>query len=312
MTPTDPGTDEPRPNLLVIGAARSGTTALCDALARHRDIFITTPKDVHFLASATKTHHRAVGQADDDMAATRRPVTDPVRYRRLFRPGVGCRFRGEGSVSTLYDPSRSIPAIEANAAADVRLIAILRNPVHRAHSAYLHLRDRGVEHSSTFEQSLALEERRIAGGYPHDWHLRAMGRYRDQLPPFVDAFGDRLLVLIHEEFRRLPEATLDRVHRFLGLDPLVPLIPNPPDNPTSTVRTDLFGSVMNGIRRAPMAQQLARTAAPWALRERARPAPAERPTLDPVTEARLIADYRPDVAAVEQVLGRTIDDWRRR
>ncbi len=304
------GADRPRPNLLVIGAARSGTTALCAALAGHRDIFLTTPKEVHFLANAGRpVTFRGPG---DDLTINRAIVSDPARYRHLFAGAGHIPWRGEGSVSTLYAPDRAIPAIRAHAAPDVRLIAVLRNPVHRAYSSYLYLRSRGFERSATFEQALELEERRRAGGYHHLWHLRAMSRYREQLLPFVEAFGHRLLILIQEEFRRDPEAILDRVHRFLDLDPLTPLQPAGEINRGGVPRSDLLVSVMNGIRRAPVAQQLVRTATPRALRERVRTANVERPPLDPVTEARLIAEFRPDVAAVEEVLGRTIDDWRRR
>lgn len=301
---------ETRPNLLVIGAARSGTTALCASLARHRDVFMTTPKEVHFLANAGRpVTFRGPG---DDLSVNRALVSDPAHYRRLFSGAANHLIRGEGSVSTLYAPDRAIPAIRRHAAPDVRLIAILRNPVKRAYSSYLYLRSRGFEQCPTFEQALDLEQERIAGGYHHLWHLRAMSRYRDQLAPFVDAFGERLLILIHEEFRREPEATLDRVHRFLDLDPLVPLQPAGETNRGGVPRSDLLVSVMNGIRRAPVAQQLVRTATPRALRERVRTANVERPPLDPVTEATLIADFRPDVAEVERALGRTIDDWRRR
>ncbi|MEL6981272.1 MAG: sulfotransferase [Actinomycetota bacterium] len=299
-----------QPNLLVIGAARSGTTTLCDALARHRDVFVTTPTEPHFLANAE--HPVTYRGPGDDISINRALISDPANYRRLFVDADQHRYRADGSVSTLYRPLRSIPAIRAHATPDVRLIAILRNPVKRAFASYLHLRRRGFEHSPTFEQALELEERRIAGGYHHLWHLRGMSRYGAQLPAFAEAFGDRLLILIHEEYCREPEATLDRVHRFLDLDPLAPLEAAVETVRGGAPRSDLLVSMMNGIRRAPVAHQLVRTATPRALREKGRPAEADRPSLDPVTEARLITDFRPDVAAVEQVLGRTIHDWRRR
>ncbi|MEM9562553.1 MAG: sulfotransferase [Actinomycetota bacterium] len=298
------------PNLLVIGAARSGTTALCAALADHRDIFFSVPKEVHFFANAGRpVHYRGPG---DDLSINRALITDPERFNALFADAGDHQLRGEGSVSTLYHPDRSIPAIRANASRDVRLIAVLRHPANRAYSSYLYLRSRGFEHLPTFEQALDEEDRRRDGGYHHLWHLRAMGRYARQLPPFVEAFGDRLLILIQEEYRDRPEETLDRVHRFLDLDPLVPLRALGDTNRGGVPRSDLLVSVMNGLRRTPGAQQLVRTATPRALRERVRSANLERPEMDPLTEARLRAEFRPDVAAVEELLGRTITAWRRR
>jgi hypothetical protein len=298
----------PRPNLLVIGAARSGTTALCATLGRHPEIFLADPKEMHFLANAgRRVSFRGPG---DDLTVNRVLVTDPDRYRALFRSSGGRRYRGEGSVSTLYTPDRAIPAIAANADPDVRLIAILRDPVQRAYSSYLYLRSRGFEHCPTFEQALELEDRRRDGGYHHLWHLRSMSRYRDQLPAFVETFGQRLLVLIHEEFRRDPEGALGRIHRFLDLDPTEPLQQAAETNQGGVPRSDLLVSVMNGIRRAPMARQLVRTATPASVRERLRAANLARPALNPTTAAALRAEFRPDVTAVEAALGRTIDDWR--
>ncbi len=298
------------PNLLVIGAARSGTTALCTALADHRDVFFTVPKEVHFFANAGRpVRFRGPG---DDVSINLALVTDPERFRALFADAGDHPIRGEGSVSTLYSPERAIPAINANASPDVRLVAVLRHPAQRAYSSYLYLRSRGFERLPTFEQALGEEERRRDGGYHHLWHLRAMGRYGEQLPPFVEAFGDRLLILIQEEYRERPEETLDRVHRFLDLDPLQPLRVLGDTNRGGVPRSDLLVSVMNGIRRAPGAKQLVRTATPRALRERVRSANLERPAMDPLTEAKLRAEFRPDVAVVEELLGRTITAWRRR
>jgi hypothetical protein len=40
----------PRPNLFLIGAMKSGTTYLCDLLAAHPEIFMSSPKEpCHFV-----------------------------------------------------------------------------------------------------------------------------------------------------------------------------------------------------------------------------------------------------------------------
>ena len=298
-----------RPNLLVIGAARSGTTALCNSLGRHPEVFMTEPKEMHFLANASRrTTFRGPG---DDLTINRVLVTDPDRYLDLFARSDGARYRAEGSVSTLYHPERAIPAIRANADPDVRLVAMLRDPVDRAYSSYLYLRSQAFEHCRSFEQALALEGARIGGGYHHLWHLRAMSRYRDQLPAFAEAFGSRLLVLVHEEFRRRPEAELERLHRFLDLDRSMPLEPTADTNRGGVPRSKLVVSTMNRVRRVPLARQLARTTTSRSVRDRIRSVILERPPIDPAVEAPLRHEFRPDVEAVEAVLGRAIPDWRR-
>ena len=98
--PTSSCEGGPRPNLLVIGAARSGTTALSTALAAHRDIFFTTPKQTHFLANAGRpVRFRGPG---DDITINRALISDPSDYRQLFAGAGDLPIRGEGSASTLY------------------------------------------------------------------------------------------------------------------------------------------------------------------------------------------------------------------
>ena len=86
------------PNLLVIGAARGGTTALCRTLARHDDIYLTKPKETHFLSFAG-CEVAFTGPGDDEMINSI-AITDEGSWRELCGRANGQRYVCEGSVST--------------------------------------------------------------------------------------------------------------------------------------------------------------------------------------------------------------------
>ncbi|MCI0634573.1 MAG: hypothetical protein L0206_11755, partial [Actinobacteria bacterium] len=72
-----------RPNFFVIGAARSGTTSLTEALREHPDVFMTSPKEPHFLAfNGQRVSFIGPG---DDVTFNRVACTDLDRYLGLFR-----------------------------------------------------------------------------------------------------------------------------------------------------------------------------------------------------------------------------------
>ena len=146
--------------------------------------------------------------------------------RRELRPGRGVvpralprappRTRPPGS-STPAATTCSIPWPpngSRGTCREVKLIAMVRDPVERAWSAYKHELARGFEWEQSFGRALELEDDRLAGevermiadpGYQsfnHRHHAyRGRGEYARLLQPFVDGLGrDRLLVVESESF----------------------------------------------------------------------------------------------------------------
>jgi hypothetical protein len=294
-----------RPTFLVIGAARSSTTAVAWALGDRPDVFVTDPKETHFWAF-TAAPRTFVGPGDDDMF-NRHLVTDPERYLALYEGSEHAAARGDGSVSTLYHPTASIEAIRRYAAPDVRLVCLLREPAARAHSAYLYLRSRGYEHLDTFAAGLGAEEERIGAGHHHMWHYRSMSRYAEQLPAFADAFGDRLLVAVSEEVQADPAAFSRTLLAFLELDPEPALDLSTEVNRGGEPRSALLTRTLGGLRRHDTVRRAVRAVVPTRMRESVRRANlSSGPTVD-LTDLR--TEFAPDVAAVEEHLGRRIEAW---
>jgi len=207
------------PTFLIIGAQRCGTTSLFKAVAEHPAVVPPTfHKGVHYFDI---NYPRGIDWYQGHF---------PTRFTgRRATAGLDVRpATGESSPYYLHHPAA--PARIAAALPDVKLIALLRDPVERAFSAYKHEVARGFE-DEPLERALDLEPARLAGeaerllsepGYRSHAHQHqayvTRGRYADQLHRVIDVVGrDRLLILESEEFFTDPATVYARLLRFLDL-----------------------------------------------------------------------------------------------
>ncbi|MFK8023808.1 MAG: sulfotransferase, partial [Ilumatobacter sp.] len=218
----------PHPDFMVIGTQRGGTTSLFRALEQHRQfIRPTLNKGVNYFdVEYDRDDAWYRGHFPTKALAGRR--TDGLGEPRFF----------EASGYYMFHPL----AIEriAEDLPDVKLVAMLRDPVERAFSAWKHESARGFE-TETFERALELEDERLDGeieamrndpsyqSFDHRHHAyRRRGDYAAQLQHVVDAFGrDHLHVVYSESFFERPAEEFGRLCEFLDASP-----------PPSTVQYD--------------------------------------------------------------------------
>jgi hypothetical protein len=297
----------PGPQFLIIGAARSGTTALFQYLAENPRLFLTEPKEPHYFALAGTTP--AFTGPGDRQTINRLAVPDRDAYLRLYRDARPDQVRGEASVSTMYFPGAVTRVREM--APDARLVCMLRDPVDRAFSAYGFMRTRGWEPCATFEEALADEPRRIAEGWHHIWHYTGMSRYGEQLAHVLDVFPrEQLLVLRHEDMTADPDAVLARVYAHLGVPP-VPRTVDPDPHRSGEPRSRFLGRVVS--THHPL-KKLLSPVVPTSLRRRLRRQIVARnivrTSYRPETRHALLKTFGPDLDVLEQVTGLDVAAWR--
>jgi len=215
------------------GAAKSGTSTLADLVGQHPQVYVCPRKEAHahLFRDAPPTF---CGPGDDAFA--RMVVTDQREWDRLLARAAGAAAVGEASVYYLYRPE-VWPVLAAELGPDGKVILILREPVARAISAWGHLVRDGREQLD-LGAALAAEDDRASAGWEWCWAYRGVSRYDQQLPAVLEAFGaDRVLVADFDELRRSPEALLGRIHRFLGVDAVLPDDPAKVVNPSGVVRS---------------------------------------------------------------------------
>jgi len=202
-----------RPNFLVVGAARSGTTGLVEGLRSHPRVFVTDPKEPHFFAlHETGAHFTAPG---DQHTINRVAVTERQAYLDLYPQVHDYLALGDASVSTLYYAETAVPAVlEMNP--DMKLVVMLREPVARAFSSHQYMRARGLEPVEDFLDAVALEEERKRAGWHHIWHYTAMSHYSDSLRILYSAFPrEQVGVWFYDDLSSDYEATVSQILRFL-------------------------------------------------------------------------------------------------
>jgi hypothetical protein len=214
------------PSFLIIGAQRAGTTSLLATLRKHPDIvgpsrgedFVLLGKEVHFFDK----------RFDEGLDWYRSFFPLAARRERARRRGRDLAA-GESTPYYLFHPD--VPERVADSIPDVRLIALLRNPVDRAYSHYQH-RVRAGRENLSFKAALRAEERRLAGTDDlieidrkyrrHHFHRAYFrrGLYAEQLERWFDHFPrKRLLILRAEDYFVRPAETHAEVLEFLGVRP---------------------------------------------------------------------------------------------
>lgn len=135
------------PNFLVIGAVKAGTTSLYHYLQEHPQVYMSSVKEPRFFVLEGK-------QSDEQNAPgfLRTRITTIEAYRALF-DGVTTEVAiGEATPDYIHDPEAA-PRIQQHLP-DVRLIAMLRNPVDRAFSHYWQLIRHAERPMSDFAQDV--------------------------------------------------------------------------------------------------------------------------------------------------------------
>ncbi len=261
----------PRPDFLIIGAMKSGTTTLQAQLAAQKGVFMTTPKEPNYFS-------------DDAVFAQ-----GPDWYRALYDAAAPGDLAGEAS--THYTKLPTYPQTVARLAEMVpapRLIYVIRDPVARAISHYIH------------EWSEGRMQRDPVEAFAQHPELMAYSRYPMQLAPYIEQFGlDAILLTSLEELKHDPEGVLARISTHIGS--AAPLIWNH-DLGAQNVSAERFRRLPlhRVIVANPVARAVRRNLVPAALRASIRKARThgERPELPQSLRAELEQAFAPDHAAL--------------
>ena len=208
-----------RPDLLVVGGQRCGTTSLFRALEQHPQIIRPTlNKGINYFDI---NYHRG-----EQWYAGHFPTTRSIR-QRTDDDRESVAFEASGYY--LFHPLA--PERIARDLPNVKIIAMLRDPVERAFSAWKHERARGFD-TEPFDRAIEMEDERTRGesarmredpryqSYAHRHFAYAargdypelLGRYYDRLP------AAQIHVVYSEDFFADPAAEFTRITRFLGVD----------------------------------------------------------------------------------------------
>lgn len=275
-----------RVDFMMIGAQKAGTTSLAAQLAVHPQICFCREKEPGYF------HSTEDWEAGLD------------EYHRLYDPAPG-QLCGEASTYYTFFPEfRETHKRLHDYNPALKLIYVIRQPVERVISHYTHNRVREIDmrppETAVFSDAAYVNR----------------SRYAVQIRPYLELFGpENVLLLVFEEYTADQVATLYRLADFLGIEAA-------PFAETDT--TPLHQSVGQPYLRSEAARTFTQTelfrkmrgVVPAAIRQPIRHRMLsnkidEKPYFSPEVKHALWRLLEDDVQIIEQLLGRTLNVWRR-
>ena len=200
-----------KPNFLIVGAAKSGTTSLYHYLRQHPDIFMPEWKELSlFIGDPYGPLHR---------------VKKPAYYRKAFSKIKNQSVVGEASTAYLFD--EAAPGIIKEQLGTIRIIILLRDPVAMSYSLYNHQLRKEGETLEHFEAALDQEEHRRNDpefkkkcyGWHANYYYFHRALYFEQVRRYINVFGkDHVRVIIFEELVKNVLQIIKETYQFLGVD----------------------------------------------------------------------------------------------
>jgi hypothetical protein len=219
----------PDPDFLIIGAKRGGSTSFYYDMLGHSRICPLFPRPDHLpKAAATKGIHYFDQNYERGERWYRAHLPSIFARERLAKRVGGPVVTGEASPYYLFHPAAAERA--AALVPEVKIIAVLRDPVMRTYSHWKERRRGGFE-QLTFAEALAAEDSRVGDvedrlrrepgfhSYAHEQLSYArQSEYAPALERWYANFPrDQILILASEEYYSNPQKVLDEAQAFLGL-----------------------------------------------------------------------------------------------
>jgi hypothetical protein len=301
------------PQFVIAGAPKAGTTALHGALATHPGLYLSPVKEPKYYMTDRRPPPRSTQRGPGDAHSAGEWVWRREDYLALFDGAPPGTVRGESTPFYFYDR-----AAQARLAADVpgiKVVVVVRDPVDRAYSNWVHLRADGLEPEADFLAAVGKEEERIAAGWAPFWHYRGLSRYGAQLRDLLRHLPpEQVFLLRYRELVDSPRATLDRVSAFLGVAPGV-AHSVAPENVKPYVPDTRHYRLLSPLVRA--GAQLGAALPPQVWRQLSRPLVAglhsrhsSRPHLSVEARREVLEPLLEDIALLEELTGGSFADWK--
>jgi len=289
------GTNMNVPTFLVIGAPKAGTTSLHYYLAGHPEVFVSRKvKEVRFFAFDPENPSHVAKSGREF------PVTTWEEYLALFADASGFKAIGESSPQYLGSPlaAKQIAA----RLPEVKVIAVLRNPVDRTVSAFLQdVRNKNADLSDLNEHTLS-ESRWAKGSLYHE----DLQRYYKLLPK------EQIKVFRFCDLVNTPERVVKSVYEFVGV--------KPDFLPDTTVRHNKGGvpnnktldTILRRLRK-PGVKKVLKPYLPSSVRKKYTSILegnlVNKEVFSTKQKRRVIDDFREDILMTEELVGLDLSGW---
>lgn len=192
-----------KPSFLCVGAAKAGTTSIQDVVIKHSQVFLPIEKELHFF---------------DDPDNFEKGLS---WYESFYEKASDGQLCGEITPAYMTYPDMPQRAVDL-LGSDLKIIMLLRHPVARAFSEYLHNYRRGYLGDMTFEEAIDkdLNSQSVELYEKRKYSFVSRGYYGQQVENFLKVLPrDQLLILSFEnDLVAAPKLTYERIQDFLKIE----------------------------------------------------------------------------------------------
>lgn len=263
------------PNLIIIGAMKSGTTSLHRYLNMHPDISMTERKELDFFIEHNNW-------------------SKGIRWYESNFTG-NAQIQGESSPNyTKYPQNSGVPKRMHSIVPDAKLIYILRDPVERIVSQYIHLYSWNRE-DKPFAEAVMVNAK--------SYSYIECSKYHMQLEQFLAYYPkSSILILDMMELQNNRQGTLKQVFQFLGVDDSFYCDEySKVFHESSKRRKNRLGKFLS---RLPKGRGVNGLLPPqWTSTE------VKRPVLDAQSKQYLIEQLQDDVTQLRRLTGQKFESW---
>ena len=199
------------PNFILSGFPKCGTTSLHYYLSEHPEIYMPDQKELHFFTNRIFAKNN---KGTGDSILTHTHIKTLNEYQKCFKGGENFKIVGETSPSYINHPELFKKI--SKTLSDPKIIVLIRDPIKRAYSNYLHLL-REQRETLSFEEALSQEEKRKALKYADFWYYKFNSTYYEKIRIAKLVFSN-VLIITQEELSQEPLKIMKRTYEFLGVD----------------------------------------------------------------------------------------------
>jgi hypothetical protein len=289
------------PNFLVIGVHKGASTSLRAYLGAHPDVFVAPAWEPSYFALQGQPRFLPDGSfARPDMERGGGVFT-LEDYEALFSGVTTESAIGEKSPAYLINPEA--PHRIKELIPDVRLIAVLRNPVDRAFSHYQHQVRLGHEDLS-FAEAVEAEfsKQRMPKGQVR--HYVRTGKYAKRVERYQSLFPpEQLRIYLLDDLVLDTRTAIKEMYAYIGVDPSFEpnLSVRHNARPTGELGSGGSKTKLRHLGRSLVRRPPARPPQP--------PQPTIEPTMEPQTRQELLDFYRDDIVRLQSLIDRDLSAW---
>ncbi len=294
-----------KPNFLIVGVARCGTTSIYHYLNQHPQIAMAKKKEPKYFSSINIPFpHNGIGDKSVDSVVIR----DRDEYFKLFKKLNKYKAIGEASSDYLYFNREVIESIKVELG-DVKIIISIRNPIERAYSAYNNLLRDGRE-ELLFRDGLDKEESRIKENYDWMWAYKKGGLYSSAIKNFQDNFSNVKIVLFNE-LNNNSNSVISEIFGFLDVDKSVTVDTNTKYSHSGKAKNPIIKYISNRDNKIAFTiRKIIMGLVPRSLLESIAKRVLSKDDMN-IEDREYLRDYfRDDIEATATLIGKDLSHWK--